>query len=522
MVSTALHRSRHPGQPTDYRALCRIVSEGTAWAVGAIALGLLFTWQSNLIPSMGSAGPMSIKTLTCLFLASCSLLLFQRGAHDGRAHQAGAVLGLGIAVTGLIVIAQLMWVNEPYGTVLKERNALEGVVVQGRMALTTCLIFLTLGVALVGLHRDWRPILVEPAAIFAGALAMLGEIGNAYQVHELLSPVAIGGMGPSAALLLGALTLGVAIARPDSGLLSLYTSPGAGGVAARSLIAPVLLVPFALGWLSLAGMRMALYGRAMAFALVAVCTTAAFGALVTGLAQRLWNMETRLAELQQEVVQAQRVDVAGYMAGWIAHEFNNLLTVLQGNAQIAIETPHLPGAARESLAEVVAACEEATTLSKKLLRFSGHEVVSTASVDLVKVLAEMKPTLASVVGPRVHVVVATRCEAALIRANRTRIDYILMQLTLNARDAMPDGGRLDIELSCQGPNLRLQMRDTGQGMPPDVRERVFEPFVTTKPRVRGTGLGIPTVYGIIKQLRGTIELPIASPGHDDSRLTPAR
>lgn len=467
MVSTAIRMPRQVGAQPDHRARCRLLSIWVARCVAGVAAVLLILRAGGMVPAFG---PLSAPSLAGLLAGASSLLLF----HAGRAPVLGQVLAVGVAALAL------------------------------RGPLAPAAIFASMGLALVGLHRGWKSQVVESAAGVAAGLSMLAEIGFAYQAAEL--SLAIRGVAVSTALLLGLLAFALLLARPHTGLVALYTRPGVAGVAARSLILPVLFVPFLLGWVELAGARAGQFDLPMAEAMTAVGTMAVFGAIVTVLATTLSRLEEQLAEVQRELVQANRVDVASYMAGWIAHEFNNLMTSIQGNVQLAVQEPDLPGPAREYLVDASDSCAEAVALSHKLLRFSGHEVVTTEPLDLVPMLTEARPRLAEVMGPRVRTELEVLCPSARIRANSVRVDYILMQLVLNARDAMPAGGVLQLVVSSDATSARLVVRDSGHGMSPEVRARAFEPFMTTKPRTRGTGLGLPTVYGIVKQLKGTIEI----------------
>jgi two-component system, cell cycle sensor histidine kinase and response regulator CckA len=202
----------------------------------------------------------------------------------------------------------------------------------------------------------------------------------------------------------------------------------------------------------------------------------------------------------------------GQLAGGIAHDFNNFLSVIRGYARFLIDAMDEEEPLRSDAVEIEKAAERASRLTSQLLVFSRAEVVQRRVVDLAEVLGGLTSLLARTLGEDVSFQTDVERPLRRVEADPTQMEQVLVNLVVNARDAMPGGGELRIELAnargaLDGADaVRLTVRDTGDGMTPDVVERAFEPFYTTKPKGEGTGLGLATVYGIVTQTRGTIAI----------------
>lgn len=227
---------------------------------------------------------------------------------------------------------------------------------------------------------------------------------------------------------------------------------------------------------------------------------------------------TELHALEEQYRQAQKMEAIGQLAGGIAHDFNNLLTAIRGYTELMAESLAITDPHQESLGEIRLAAERATSLTRQLLAFSRRQLIEPRVLDLAEVLRSMEPMLRRLIGEDIVLAVETNA-AGRVRADAGQMEQVVMNLAVNARDAMPDGGRLLLELADVrlddeyvalhpevGPGLyvMLAVSDTGTGMSEATRARVFEPFFTTKPMGKGTGLGLATVYGIVKQSRGSI------------------
>jgi PAS domain S-box-containing protein len=229
--------------------------------------------------------------------------------------------------------------------------------------------------------------------------------------------------------------------------------------------------------------------------------------------------EEASAQLEQELRHAQKLEAVGRLAGGVAHDFNNLLTVIIGRCELLFRRVGHAGATARDVDIIMATARRASTLTTQLLAFSRKQVLQPTLLDLNEVVANMERLLDRLIGE--DVVLWTDLQASLgrARADLGQIEQVIMNLVVNARDAMPAGGRLTIQTAnvdvdaefaarrvgfAPGAYVMLAVSDTGVGIEPDVRAKLFEPFFTTKPEGKGTGLGLSTVYGIVKQSGGEI------------------
>ena len=229
------------------------------------------------------------------------------------------------------------------------------------------------------------------------------------------------------------------------------------------------------------------------------------------------KVEQALRESQAQLRQSQKLEAIGTLAGGIAHDFNNLITVITGYTQLALmrADPSTPEAA--DLRQEVEASDRAATLTHQLLAFSRKQVLQPTVLDLADVAQGIAPMLQRIIGEHIELRLATSGPLARVRADRGQLEQVLLNLAVNARDAMPEGGLLTIVTSNvpdeRAPASRavwLVVSDTGIGMTDEIRERIFEPFFTTKELGKGTGLGLSTVYGIVNQSGGTIAVESVS------------
>lgn len=235
---------------------------------------------------------------------------------------------------------------------------------------------------------------------------------------------------------------------------------------------------------------------------------------------------TELKGAEERLRQSQKLRAIGQLAGGVAHDFNNLLTVIKGYGSQVLEhttrgrVPGLP-----AVEAILDASERAQLLTRQLLTFARQQIIEPKVIDLNAELGQMHMLLRKLCGPSITLDVVPRAEGAWIRIDPSQLQQVVMNLALNARDAMPSGGLLRIEtLSIsvgEKPRVLLRISDTGSGMTPEVRARVFEPFFSTKPGTTGSGsgwgagLGLATVYGVVEQSGGVIEVT-SSPGQGTS------
>ena len=222
---------------------------------------------------------------------------------------------------------------------------------------------------------------------------------------------------------------------------------------------------------------------------------------------------------QAEMQQTGKMEAIGRLAGGIAHDFNNILNVILGCGELALTELEGVPETRRLIEEILASADRAAVLTRQLLAFSRKQTFEMRVLDLGLVVEEMAQLLRRVLGEDVDVVLRRSPEALRVLADRGQVEQVLMNLVVNARDAMPTGGRLEIESSAaildrefaaahpgaqSGKHVKLSVTDNGCGMTKEVLTRVFEPFFTTKEPSKGTGLGLATVYGIVKQSNGYI------------------
>jgi len=226
-------------------------------------------------------------------------------------------------------------------------------------------------------------------------------------------------------------------------------------------------------------------------------------------------------QLEQRLVQAERAQAIGQLAGGIAHDFNNLLTGILGHVALILEEPGLSALGREDLVQIQRSAERAASLTRQLLAFSRRQVLSPRVLDLNQVVAGCLSRLRRIAGERVQVVSTTEPSLDSIVADPTQLEQVLIQLTAHARESMPDGGtfelttrqeRLDETVAARisaprsGVYIVLQARDSGRGMEAASLERIFEPFSGSRSDRESAGLGLASVYGIVKQSGGLIDV----------------
>jgi signal transduction histidine kinase/ActR/RegA family two-component response regulator len=228
-----------------------------------------------------------------------------------------------------------------------------------------------------------------------------------------------------------------------------------------------------------------------------------------------------LTETQGQLEQAQKMDAIGRLAGGVAHDFNNLLTVILGRTDILLHPLKPEDPMRRGIELIQRTAGRAADLTRQLLAFSRKQVLEAAVLDLSAVTTDMKDMLGRLIGEDISLLTTPTPGLGRVKADRGQIEQVVMNLAVNARDAMPQGGRLiletaNVELDDEyvrrhvgarpGPHVMLAVSDTGTGIPREIQAQIFEPFFTTKEQGKGTGLGLATVYGIVKQSGGYIEV----------------
>jgi PAS domain S-box-containing protein len=228
---------------------------------------------------------------------------------------------------------------------------------------------------------------------------------------------------------------------------------------------------------------------------------------------------TQSKKLGEQLLQSQKMEAIGRLSGGVAHDFNNILTVIQGNVSLLDLSSSLSAEERESLTDIKEGVERAASLTRQLLAFSRRQTMQLADLDLNQLVGNMARMLKRIVGEDIQIHLKPTAPDALVRADAGMLEQILMNLVVNSRDAMPDGGSLTIETSfaefdsynlaynpqaSAGSYICLRVCDNGCGIPVEILPRIFEPFFTTKDVGKGTGLGLATVYGIVQQHHGWV------------------
>lgn len=229
---------------------------------------------------------------------------------------------------------------------------------------------------------------------------------------------------------------------------------------------------------------------------------------------------TERVRLEERLLQSQKMDAIGHLAGGVAHDFNNLLTIITSYAELALDAVPQNSPLETKIQEILSAARRAAELTRQLLAFSRKQPQALRVADLNQVIARIAKTLPRLIGEDIEFTFTPGEGLGRVRVDPLQIEQVLMNLAANARDAMPQGGRLqigtsDLRLEIPSPDLKqacvppgryaqITITDDGSGIPPEHIAHIFEPFYTTKPAGKGTGLGLATVYGIVKQNKGFI------------------
>ena len=243
-----------------------------------------------------------------------------------------------------------------------------------------------------------------------------------------------------------------------------------------------------------------------------------FDGIIEDVAERQ-KAEKEKRSLEEQFRQSQKMEAIGRLAGGIAHDFNNLLTVMKGRSQLALMELKEGDPLRESFKAIENATTKSANLVRQILAFSRRQVMEMIVLDLNNLLRDLEKMLHRIIGEDIEFLIVLADDLGRVKTDPGQIEQVVFNLAVNARDAMPQGGKLTIETAnveldgayarrhvavTPGRYVMVAVSDTGVGMTPEIRERVFEPFFTTKEKGKGTGLGLATVYGIVKQSGGNI------------------
>src|SRR5262249_41350791 len=245
---------------------------------------------------------------------------------------------------------------------------------------------------------------------------------------------------------------------------------------------------------------------------------------------RVWSLRdiTQPYRLEEELHHAQKMEAVGRLAGGVAHDFNNLLMLISGYANQILEDQAFSGKHRDSMGQLLHATQRASALTRQLLAFTRKQPVAPELVDLNHIVVGMQKILQRLASDRVTLFMHLHPDVLTIQADPSQIELMIMNLAINSRDAMPEGGILTIRTAAEAlgdskgaaatesPGFALlEVTDTGIGMAPEIQRHIFEPFFTTKDFGKGTGLGLSTVHGIVEQAGGYINVE-SQPNHGSS------
>ena len=247
------------------------------------------------------------------------------------------------------------------------------------------------------------------------------------------------------------------------------------------------------------------------------------GTVIDGHWVRTWGISrdvTARMHLEEQLRNAQQLEAIGRLAGGVAHDFNNILSIIMGHGELLLASAGGDERVRNGLEQIHRAADRAASLTQQLLAFSRKQVLQPKILDLNEAVADVQKMLARVIGEDIQLIASLHPSLVAVKADPGQVEQVLMNLAVNARDAMPHGGKLMMETSNVEPDekmardlelapgryVMLRVTDSGHGMDAGTLSRIFQPFFTTKPMGKGTGLGLATVYGIVKQSGGGIEV----------------
>ena len=549
-----------------------MVASVVAFLVGLVVL-LSWAFDIGSIKSLfPSTGAMKANTAACFFLLGASLFILREESRSRKVRCLGyACAGLVAVIATLTLIEYIThWDLRIDQVLFEDRSDLASMFPPGRMALGTAINFLVLGIALVLLGARRAFGLMQELVVIALLYSMLTLVGYLYgasSLYNILPHIAIA-LHTTATFMV--LSLGVLWARPDRGLMATLLSRSVAGVMLRRLLPAAVCLPIVIGWLRLAGQRAGYYETEFGLALFALSNVIIFASLTLLTAKLVHRLDTertaveialreaheglearvkeRTGELEasndrlsfemaeraraeealrksdEHIRQTQKLEAVGRLAGGIAHQFNNLMTVVMGYSELLLMRKVDSDPDFAKLEEIRKAGQRAAALTNQLLTFSRRQMQRPTMVDLNHVVVSSAEMLKGLLGDHMNLETSLEPSLGKVMADPVQLEQILISLALNARDAMQPGGLVTIEtanVSFDGDSVTqaiepgnyvlLSTSDTGSGMDAETQARIFEPFFTTKEEGQGTGLGLAVIDGIVRQSGGHIEV-VSAPG----------
>jgi signal transduction histidine kinase/CheY-like chemotaxis protein len=517
-------------------AWVRICAIAVALAATAVLSGyVLHRWQFiTLLRGLQGMSVFSALGLLCL----CGALLAETLQHSRAvAALAGAAVAIGVLILTLHGVTGVDWLSLHLERWLFSASAHAG---QTSVATAACLA--ALGGSCLCRNRPWASNSLSALALITTGIALLGY---AYGVDDLYAVYVFRTMALHTAAGLFVLALASLVVWPERGLASVFLSSGVGGSATRRQLA-FMLVPPTVGFMLLRAIEAHRLGIAAAMAILVVCTivplcllivrdgyvlneleeerrgraaqqaaaTLELNARLADQAEVLRRESADRASAEQSLARAQRMETIGQLTGGIAHDFNNLLMAIGGNLQLLLKRLASEHPARRFAVNAQGAIQRGAKLTAQLLTFSRTQKLHIRATRIDAVLASTRDLMGPTLGP--HITVHSRLGAAdaWALADSDQLELAILNLGLNARDAMPGGGELFIESGERRTRLTaeeedksfvsIRVRDTGVGMNAAVAAKAIEPFFTTKERGQGSGLGLAQAYGFVRQCGGDL------------------
>lgn len=511
-----------------------------------IGITVLFGYElhSRAIVSLapGLQG-MSVLTATSLLAVSAALL----ATSWKRTLIARSAAAVAVAIGAILLGLGLWFGHDPINPTLAFRLFGFDPSQAGKTSPATAACVVLLGTAALVRGKTWVADLLGVATLVISGLALLGY---AYGVRDLYALPVFRTIALHTALALFLLSLSSLLLTPKTGVAAIVTSGGPGGRTTRRLLAFTLAPPL-LGVVLLRATDAHHLGpsAAMAFLVALTILPLAFLILRDGrvlneleaerqhraelqaalsqdleatLAVKMSELEAageQRAKAEQLMYRTQRLETLGQLTGGIAHDFNNLLMAIGGNLQLLAKRLPEDHPARRYAVNAQTATDKGAKLTAQLLAFSRTQKLDVRPVELDATLNGARALLGNALGPNVEVTADLAAPGAWALTDPDQLELAILNLALNARDAMADGGRLTVESApcCatlagegeEGDYLAIRVRDTGTGMSPDIAAQAIEPFFTTKERGKGTGLGLSQVYGFVRQCGGELRIESA-------------
>jgi signal transduction histidine kinase len=493
-----------------------------AAAATLIALGgtVLLGWAFD-VASLTSVLPglATMKPNTALGFVLAGAAIGSTAWEDRRARVAVVALGTLVALLGGLTVLEyaLPWDGGFDELILAVGDAEAAGPYPARMSEMTAVAFGLTGLSVVLHRRAWA--WAQALALAVTTIAITALVGYAYGVAALYGVDPFSSFALHTALGFAVAAMALLAAQPNRGLVGVLRSGTIGGAAARRLLPLAVGVPFVLGWLSLAGTRAGLFEAEFGMGLLAVAGIILLVASVWWYATWLDRAQLLRLELEAQLFQSQKMEAVARLAGGIAHDFNNVLSVVVTTAELAKQGTTAGDALRADLETIRSAAQKASALTKQLLALGRSQVLRPEVVSLNDVLLENEPIVKATLPGTVTYTLRLADDLWNVHADPGQLGQVILNLVVNAVDAMPNGGSLTIETRNEhldesyaahhaevvpGPYAMLLAADTGAGMDVATVGRIFEPFFTTKGPGQGTGLGLSTAYGIVRQSRGHI------------------